>query len=169
MAEIRVCTKADLEQLREISMQTFDETFRAQNTKENMDTYLQQAFTIEKLTKEMENPHSQFYFIYEEGLAGYLKLNTSSAQTEKMGQGTLEIERIYIKNDYQRRGLGEFALEKAIAEARQQQKKSIWLGVWEKNEQALQFYRKHDFKQMGTHTFFMGDEAQVDLILEKRI
>ena len=37
-------------------------------------------------------------------IAGYLKVNTHDAQTEIMGNDSLEIERIYIKGIYQKHG-----------------------------------------------------------------
>jgi len=48
-------------------------------------------------------------------------------------------------------------------------KKKIWLGVWEKNENALAFYNKMGFVQTGTHFFYMGDEEQTDIIMMKTL
>lgn len=95
---IRACTVEDKSALKEIADQTFDETFRADNKKENIDEYLKNAFTNEKVLAELHNPDSFFYFIYyEDTLAGYLKLNINEAQTESFEGENLEIERIHIK------------------------------------------------------------------------
>jgi diamine N-acetyltransferase len=48
-------------------------------------------------------------------------------------------------------------------------KKKIWLGVWEKNENAIAFYKKLGFVQTGEHSFYMGDEEQIDLIMTKTL
>ncbi|WP_371873239.1 GNAT family N-acetyltransferase [Lysinibacillus sp. Ag94] len=61
------------------------------------------------------------------------------------GDDLLEIERIYIRNKYQGKGLGKHLINKAMEIAVAQNKKSIWLGVWEKNDNAIGFYKKMGF------------------------
>lgn len=162
------CTENDWKQLQEISHVTFDETFRAQNKPENMEAYLAQAFTEEKVKNELSEKNSQFFFIYAgEDRAGYLKINTGDAQTEKMGNEALEIERIYIMKAFQGQGLGRILFDKAMDIAHRMQATKIWLGVWEKNDKAIAFYKKLGFEEDGSHSFYMGDEEQTDIIMVK--
>jgi len=165
---IKKCTLKDLHSLQKISYETFNETFKDQNSPENMNAYLKKAFNLEQVEKELSNRSSQFFFVfYNQELAGYLKVNTNEAQSEKMGDQSLEVERIYIKNTYQKQGLGKYLLNKAIEIAQEQNKENIWLGVWEKNENAIAFYKKMGFVQIGAHSFYMGDEEQTDFIMSK--
>mgnify|MGYP005753176855 CR=1 FL=1 len=158
----------DLHQLQKLSYETFDETFRDQNSPEAMSAYLEKAFNLAQLEKEMSNRNSQFYFVYvNDEVAGYLKVNTNDAQSEQMGEDSFEIERIYIKSSFQKHGLGRHLFNKAMELAKEGNKKSIWLGVWEKNENAIAFYERMGFVQTGTHSFFMGDEEQTDYIMTK--
>ncbi|MRG88101.1 GNAT family N-acetyltransferase [Salinibacillus xinjiangensis] len=167
---IKKCTMKDLPILQDISYETFYETFSNQNSPENMKAYLDKAFNQKQLTKELSNDSSHFFFVYvNDEVAGYLKVNTDDAQTETMGYEALEIERIYIKSKFQRHGLGQDLLEKAMEMAVKNHKKKIWLGVWEKNEKAIAFYKKMGFVHTGSHSFFMGDEEQTDLIMTKSI
>lgn len=48
---------------------------------------------------------------------------------------------VYISNKYQKKGLVNL-FNKAMEKAIRQNKKMIWLGVWEKNENAIDFYKK---------------------------
>ncbi|MBJ6950348.1 GNAT family N-acetyltransferase, partial [Vibrio cholerae] len=80
-------------------------------------------------------------------IAGYLKVNIDDAQSEEMGNESLEVERIYIKSSFQKHGLGKYLLINAIEIAIEHNKKNIWLGVWEKNEYAIAFYKKLGFVQ----------------------
>ncbi|EME73954.1 GNAT family N-acetyltransferase [Bacillus sonorensis] len=167
---IKKCTLKDLRKLQEISCETFNETFKHQNSPENMNAYLEKAFNLQQLEKELSNISSQFFFVYfNNEAAGYLKVNTDHAQSEKMGDESLEIERIYIKNKFQKHGLGKYLLNKAEEIALELNKKKIWLGVWEKNENAIAFYKKMGFVQTGAHSFYMGDEEQTDFIMTKTI
>ena len=164
------CTIEDLHKLQEISRETFYETFKDDNSAENMDAFLETAYHLPKLEKELANPSSQFFFVtVQEEVAGYLKVNMEDAQTEAMGNDALEVERIYIKPNYQKLGLGKLLLNHAIQLALQHNKSKIWLGVWEHNENALAFYKKLGFVQTSAHSFFMGDDEQIDLIMVKTL
>lgn len=167
---IKKCSIEDLQKLQEISIQTFTETFKDQNSPENLKAYLERAFNREQLEKELSNTFSEFYFIYfNEKLAGYLKVNIDYAQTEEIADEALEIERIYIKSNFKGNGLGNFLMEKAVEIAIGNKKKLIWLGVWEKNENAVEFYKNWGFVQIGVHSFYMGDEEQIDYIMSKSL
>ncbi len=162
------CTVNDTETLLRLSYDTFYEAFAAQNTAENMKAYSDSVFRTEKIRDELNNPDSQFYYIYSnDALAGYLKVNVDSAQSEPMGRNSLEVERIYILEKYHKQGLGKKLLNLAHDIARELNKNKIWLGVWEKNESAIGFYKKQGFKKTGSHSFFMGNDEQTDLIAEK--
>lgn len=167
---LRRCTVDDLPELQKISYETFDETFRDHNTRENMEAYLDNAYTSEKLESELNTKGSRFYFLYfSDVLAGYLKLNIGKAQTEDMSDQSLELERIYIKTPFQKKGLGKHLINKAIETAEKLDKKEIWLGVWEYNENALGFYKQLGFVRTGAHSFFMGTDEQTDYIMTKTL
>jgi diamine N-acetyltransferase len=167
---IKKCTLEDLRTLQDISYETFNETFKHQNSPENMNAYLERAFNLKQLEKELSHISSQFFFVYfNNEVAGYLKVNTNDAQSEEMGDESLEIERIYIKKKFQKHGLGKYLLNKAMEIAMEQNKKQFWLGVWEKNENAIAFYKKMGFVQTGVHSFYMGDEEQFDFIMSKTL
>lgn len=162
------CNLEDLKILQEISIETFKNTFEAQNSPENMKAYQEKAFNSQQLEMELANIYSEFFFVYYNNeVVGYLKINTNDAQSEVMGDTSLEIERIYIKNKYQKHGLGKYLINKSIEIAIERSKKEIWLGVWEKNENAIAFYKEMGFVQTGSHSFYMGDEEQTDIIMVK--
>ena len=130
----------------------------------------QGAFNLAQLELELANTSSQFFFVYfNEEIAGYLKVNTKDAQSEEMGVDSLEIERIYVKNQFQKNGLGKYLFNKALEIATERHIKKVWLGVWEKNENAIAFYKKMGFDQTGVHSFIMGDEEQKDFIMTKAL
>ncbi|QBP41270.1 GNAT family N-acetyltransferase [Paenisporosarcina antarctica] len=167
---IKKCTLEDSSELQEISVETFNETFKDKNSPEQINAYLDKAFDLNQLKKELSNSSSQFFFVYfNNEVAGYLKINTYYAQSEVMGDESLEIERIYIIKKFQKQGLGKSLLNKAMEIAMEYKKKKVWLGVWEENENAIAFYKKKGFVQTDAHSFYMGDEEQVDLIMTKTL
>jgi ribosomal protein S18 acetylase RimI-like enzyme len=168
--KIEKCSLEDVQRLQEISIETYNETFKEQNSPENMKAYLDKAFTSSRLETELTTPGTEFYMMYiHDEPAGYLKVNINEAQTENMGGDALEIERIYIRHQFHRKGLGKFFMNTAVELALKQKKTMLWLGVWEKNEPAKEFYRKQGFVQTGAHSFFMGDDEQIDFIMTKAL
>lgn len=168
--EITPCLLSDITQLSEIARETYSETFSDINSPETMSSYIEGAFNTEQLRKEISNPDSLFLFLICEGnTAGYLKLNEHIAQTEFQEPDGLEIERIYLRKDFQGVGLGSTLLDKAIDIAKIKNKSYVWLGVWEQNEQAIAFYEHKGFKKTGYHYFEMGSERQKDYIMRKNL
>lgn len=167
---IRAISINDLQSLQSISKQTFTETFASSNSKENMDKYLNEALSLEKLTEELNNPNSLFYFIEDNNTPiGYLKLNMGASQTELNDNTALEIERIYVTQAYQGKKVGQQLYEKAIQVAKEKGVEYIWLGVWEENHKAIQFYSKNGFVPFDKHIFTLGDEAQTDIMMKLSI
>jgi len=159
---------ASVDLLRNISIQTFTETFSSLNSVENMADYLASNLSAEKLIDELNTPGSEFYFaILDDKIIGYLKLNTGQAQTELKTINSLEIERIYILKEHQRKKAGQFLFEKAIHIARQKAVDFIWLGVWEENYSAIGFYLKNGFIAFDKHIFRLGDDEQTDIMMKK--
>ncbi|AZO94898.1 GNAT family N-acetyltransferase [Halocella sp. SP3-1] len=166
--ELRACNIEDLDDLRELSIRTYSETFGAMNTEANMKEYLDRAFNRDVLSEELMNGDSKFFFLYiDNKLAGYLKLNEYMAQTDINDSESIELERIYVKKEFQGSGCGSFLIEKAIDLALESRKKYIWLGVWENNAKALGFYKRNGFYQFDQHSFVMGDDEQTDYVLRK--
>ena len=162
--------KIGLEQLvplQEIGRKTFYDTFFESDSEESMKAYLDTSFSTEKLTAELENRNSEFYFATQnEIVIGYLKVNFGSAQTELQDANAVEIERIYVLQDYHGKQVGQLLFEKAMAIAKNNHCNYIWLGVWEENHRALQFYTKNGFVAFDKHIFVFGDEEQTDIMMK---
>ncbi len=167
---VRPCGIDDLEALRQVACETYDQTFRSMNTEETMAKYLREAFRKEKLKEELLNPRCRFFFLhYDDRIAGYLKLNEAPAQSDLNDPESLEIERIYVRTEFQGKGLGKTLINHSVEVALGMSKRYLWLGVWEKNARAIAFYQSMGFAVTGHHTFRMGDEAQNDLIMRKEL
>lgn len=157
----------DIKRLQAIGRETFTETFAEHNSAENMAKYLEEAYADEKLHEELNNPNSFFYFaMLDVKVVGYLKLNTGLSQTELKDNDALEIERIYVLKEFHGKKVGQLLFDKAIEIAKDKQVSYIWLGVWEENKRALQFYTKNGFVAFDQHIFVLGDEAQTDIMMK---
>ena len=102
-------------------------------------------------------------------VAGYLKLNVNSAQTENVKPNALEVERIYLRQKFQHQGLGLVLIKLAEEIARKENYDYMWLGVYEHNLIAQKFYKKDGFTRVGQHVFQVGEDPQIDYILAKKL
>ncbi len=150
--DIKEVTISDLLQLQYISKRTFFEAFSDVNTEENMAKYLEEGFSLERLTEELNNADSEFYFaLIDDNIVGYLKLNSGQSQTDLKDDHSLEIERIYVLPEFHGKKIGQLFYEKAVQIAMQKNVDYIWLGVWEENHKALKFYSKNGFVEFDKH------------------
>jgi len=152
--------------LKEIAIRTFDETFASTNSRENMENYFKRCFNEAVLLRELADPESWWYFIESDGrLAGYLKVNVGSAQTELREADGFEVERIYVLKEFYGTGVGKALMEHAIGLAKEKKKSYLWLGVHEENYRALRFYEKFGLEEFGDHVFMMGKQPQRDVLM----
>ena len=108
-----------------------------------MTRYLEKGFSLDKLSTELQNRDSEFYFTKQnDQTIGYLKLNFELSQTEFQDNKAMEIERIYVLDKFHGKKVGLTLYNRALEIAQQRNIDYIWLGVWENNFKALNFYRK---------------------------
>ena len=164
---IRYGTADDAKALSELGARTFYDTFAKENTPENMDTYLKKSFSEEIQIRELSEPDTIFLIAESEGiLIGYAQLILNSKDETIKGTRPLEIRRIYASQEYLGKGVGKTLMLATIREAKQRGCDCVWLGVWEKNQRAIDFYKKWGFREVGTHTFSVGDDPQNDFVME---
>ncbi len=162
--KVRKVEAGEVKMLQLISRKTFYEAF----SEENISKYLQEEFSLKKLTEQLATPSSEFYFATsEENIIGYVKLNFGDSQTAIKDASGVEIERIYVLKEYQGRKVGQLLFEKAMSVAAERHADYIWLGVWEKNFRAIGFYERNGFTVFDKHVFMLGDDAQTDLMMKR--
>lgn len=160
------CQPNHLDALAKISRQTFIEAFEKDNNPVDFKNYIEKAFAKNTLKRELSNIETSFYLLTKgEIVVGYFKLNLGEAQTDVKQEHSMELERIYILSEHQGLGLGGILLTKVKEMAMQQNKTMLWLGVWQKNERAIQFYQRQGFRKFGTHPYYIGSDKQTDWLM----
>lgn len=166
---IRVATTADAALIADISRQTFYDTFAPDNTKENMEKFLAEQFTRDALMMEVGLREHSFLLVYaDDKVAGYVKLREGKTPPSMAGP-TLEIARIYVLKEFIGSGVGKALMQASIDQAIAKNKKVICLGVWEKNQRAIDFYRAWGFEKFGECDFVLGNDLQHDWLMKKEL
>lgn len=167
---IRRATLADNVVLAAIGTETFRDTFAADNTPEDMTTYLAQAFGADRQAEELADPTAAF-LIAEVGdtPVGYARVRWGRTRTVVPGTRLLEVARFYVRTPWLGHGIGAAMMTACLTEARQSGCDVVWLAVWERNLRALAFYEKWGFSVVGQQVFQLGADLQRDLVMMKRL
>ena len=167
---IQKATIADAPALLALSKETFFEFFGPVNDPANMEAYSATAFTLQKMLEEISNPGSEFYFgLLFNRVIGYLKVNFDEAQTELRANDAMEVERIYLAGEHHGKRFGNQLLTFAEEIAKDRKLKYVWLGVWEHNHKAINFYTRNGYSVFSSHEFLLGDDRQTDLLMKKQV
>ncbi|WP_241523096.1 GNAT family N-acetyltransferase [Staphylococcus intermedius] len=142
--QLRRVTVTEVETLQKVSIDTFLAAYQHDYDQVLFERYFAEEMSIKKLTAELEHPNMYFFFLHNEvEILGYVKVNVEAAQTVEKGIEYAELQRIYLYPDYQRQGLGQWLFDQVCDFVKNELGKSkLWLGVWEENTPALNFYLK---------------------------
>lgn len=165
---IRYADRSDDKLIADISQRTFYETFAPDNSEADMNKFLSEQFTIGKLMLEVGAPGNTFLLAHYDGqVAGYAKLRTGKIPPELPSNNSLEIARLYAMPGYIGKGIGAALMKRCIELALEDHKDTIWLGVWERNQRAIDFYHKWGFQKFGIADFLLGNDLQTDWMMYK--
>ena len=167
---IRLATAADIDLLAEIGAETFRDTFKDQNSPENMALYLAESFGHQQQALELADPASCFLIaeVASEPV-GYAHLKGAHAPVEISGRKPMEIARIYARKAWIGKGIGARLMQACLSQAAQEDCDVVWLGVWELNPRAIAFYREWGFREVGTHVFQLGNDPQRDVLMARPV
>lgn len=167
---IRVATKADLPAILEVAIASYEDTFAAFNTRENMDAFYAENYTLARFTSEFDEPNSILFVACRNNqVVGFVRLRASYEADKHLNGSAIELQRLYIHPGHQGIRAGALLMQRAMEYAIAQQFEWIWLGVWEKNFKAQAFYAKHGFVRFSQHVFQMGDDPQIDWLLKRKL
>lgn len=161
--ELRVLRAKELPALARLCRQTFRETYETATDPLDVQLYMEQAFGPEVLEHAWLSGGSTFQLLWCGSQAlGYLQSRLAVPDGHPSAPPGLELERLYLLQRFQGKGLGRRLLEAAIAQARQRQLGYLWLSVWKRNAGAIGFYRHAGFRKAGETPFLLGRQLQFD-------
>jgi ribosomal protein S18 acetylase RimI-like enzyme len=167
---IRRAGSEDAAALAELGRRTFEATFGAGNTPEDMAAYLGDAFGEDMQRAEILDPDTVTLLLEHAGaLAGYAQLRRLGLPDEvdrrEWFPSPIQLRRLYVDADFQGRGLGRRLLDEVHAAARALGGRTLWLTVWERNPRAVGFYEAAGWAVIGETVFVVGDDPQRDHVM----
>ncbi|HVE56821.1 MAG TPA: GNAT family N-acetyltransferase [Pyrinomonadaceae bacterium] len=170
--EIRAAAAEDAEILTKIGWKSFYDAFadHPKNAPDDLKSYMDEAFSLESFSNDLAD-QDVIYFVAEIAgqMVGYAKLKKNSREDCVSGENPLELCRLYSLNEFIGKGIGKALMLKCLEFAGENAHDFIWLGVWEFNFRAQEFYKKFGFEKCGEHIFQLGTDPQTDWVFQKRI
>jgi ribosomal protein S18 acetylase RimI-like enzyme len=165
---LRKGAPGDAERLARFGAAAFEAAFGPDNTREDMASYLEEAFSGATFAAQLGDPDSTFLLL-EDGdrIVGYSMLRSGVAPPAVGGPDPIELVRIYVDPRAIGTGLGARLMSASLDEAAAQGAQTIWLGVWEKNIRAIRFYERWGFTKVGEKTFVLGSDPQTDHVMAR--
>lgn len=167
---LREAQNSDAASLSRFGAEVFDEAFGALNDKRNLAAYLAGTFRPDLQAAEIANPDYRTLLLEIGGeMAGYAQVRRGPCPACVVLPDPVELQRFYLAAPYRGAGLAARLMGAAAGKAASLGGKSLWLGVWEKNPRGRAFYGKCGFADVGSHVFHVGDDAQTDRVLVRRL
>jgi ribosomal protein S18 acetylase RimI-like enzyme len=166
LPHVRVADSNDAALLAKLGSETFYETFSQYHTEEDMRLYLKKAYNEEQITANLLNPAIHYAILMDnDEEIGYVKL-LLDANNPKLESKQIELEKIYVLKAKIGSGAGRKLMEYAIEYSIQHGFNVLFLGVWEENTRAVNFYKTAGFEIFDTRTFQLGETLCDDFLMK---
>lgn len=163
---------SDAEILAKIGWQSFDEAFsdHPANHPDDMRIYMNEAFSPATIAGDLEDAKTIYLLAeYETEAAGYAKIKLDTREPCVSGEKTIELCRLYALDKFIGKGIGKSLMLEFFEIAAKENRDTAWLGVWEFNYRAQEFYKKFGFEKCGEHVFQLGSDPQIDWVMQRKI
>ena len=161
---------SDAESVSAFARRLFEETFGAQNDAQDMAMYTAKAFTPSVQRGELEDPARVYVVGERDGtISAYALLRVGSRHSSVQGDAPVEIERFYVDSALHGQGIAGAMMDEVVRIARSTGADVLWLGVWSQNTRAIRFYEKRGFIIVGSQTFLLGTDVQIDHVMARSL
>lgn len=152
--DVRRASVADADVLSALGGTTFTDTFGYlfAHVPHELEAHVEHTFGVAATRAAIAQAENAYFLAFAGAVpAGYAKV---------IGGGpTAQLERIYVAREFLDRGVGLPLLDAAVAYGRSGVAASLWLSVFQRNERAQRFYRKHGFVQYGDESYAIGSQT----------
>lgn len=169
--KIRKITLQDVKMLSTLSKKTFYDTFTGTCTPADMNHFLENYYNENVLAEELNNSEYQYFFaLFNDEIVGYLLFAENNKEFESLNKKALELKRFYVLANYHGKGIAQVMMQYYLDFAITEKYELAFLGVWEYNYKAQNFYSKYGFtKTNHTHGFPIGVTPQLDVYMTRKL
>lgn len=167
---IRRATEQDASVLSDIGGLTFSRSYGSIIRAEELASYTNQAFSIERLRLELTVPDIVYLLANIETIpCGYSKLEPTVPPLRMDFQNPVELVRLYVLPEWIGRRIGTRLIQESLDAALDRGYCSCWLRVWQGNERAIKFYKNWDFREIGREPYHVGQCCETVLLMARSL
>ena len=164
----RDATAADLPAIDAVFRKSFCDTFAHLYDPEDLASFLGK-FTHEAWEEEFNDPLYSFRVAEADGqILGFVKVGPSTLPIDTEAPA-IELRQLYILSGYHGVGIAHALMDWALEESRRRGAQEIYLTVYTDNHRAKRFYDRYGFEAVGRYHFMVGNHADEDIIMRKRL
>jgi diamine N-acetyltransferase len=167
---LRRLTLEDVPVLSIIAKKTFYDSFSGTCTPADMDDFLELYYNEKTLANQIEVEKIIYYFaeLNSEPVAYISFAKETPDFSETKGTKVIELKRLYVLGEYHAKGTAQQLMNLFLDYAATENFDIAFLGVWEYNYKAQNFYAKYGFGHTKyRHPFPIGNTPQTDIYLMK--
>jgi diamine N-acetyltransferase len=125
--------------------------------------YLAKNFGEAIQRAEIADPSTRYRLAFEDGrIVGYCRMGALTLPVDEAE--AVELHRLYVHESVKGAGVAAALMDEAVAWARAQGARAMYLSVWEGNTRAQRFYRRYGFADHGEWDYRVGASVDRDLI-----
>lgn len=167
---IRVANATDAPALRDLAIRTFRDAFGADNRPEDLELYLDAAYSAAQISRDLANPDViTFVAEFEQRLEAFAQLRRGKLPPTGTMDAPIELWRFYVDKAHHGQGLAAALMNHVTVHAINLGARTLWLGVWERNPRGIAFYNKVGFTDVGSYVFVLGNDPQADRVMVRSL
>jgi ribosomal protein S18 acetylase RimI-like enzyme len=170
--ELRLCAPGDELALSLLGQATFLEAFAGILDGRDILAHCRNQHAANIYRGWLNSPSNSIYVaetLVGRAPVGYAVVDNATLPIADPKDTDLEMKRIYLLHRFQGRGIGRALMDQAVAAAKERARKRLLLGVYGRNAQAIAFYRRNGFEQIGERRFQVGDTLHEDAIMARNV
>lgn len=164
----RDATIDDADALSSLGRRTFVATFGHLYAPEDLDHFLANH-DPEKWETELVDPAFAIRLAEDEGHAvGYCKIGPAALPFTPPA-GAIELRQLYLMESWKGAGYSDILMNWAMEQGKARGASEIYLSVFTDNDRARAFYARHGFSEVGPYKFMVGNHADDDIVMKRKL
>lgn len=158
LVRLRPGLPSDAVPIAALATQVFLDTYATQGVRPDLAREAFEQYSESAFARRFMETTRRFIVAENDGaLVGFAEILCSGTQSPAPSTLGAELVRLYVQPRAQRRGVGRLLLSEGESLATANRLPCLWLTVWEGNANAIAFYRRMGYAEVGTTTYsFQG-------------
>lgn len=156
---LRDATAEDALVLGVLGTQVFLDTYATRGIRPLLAREVREHFSTRALAALLAQASTRFVLAEREGhLIGFAQLGFGAQQPLVRAEPVAELQRLYVQQGFKGQGVGKALVAAAAARAAAWGAQALWLTAWVGNQQALDWYRRQGWRELGSTDYVFEDE-----------